>query len=55
MEPNVTTTWDQETVNRMMRLKRAHQAGMFREAFDDMFPSECTSDQPEEEQQARQV
>jgi hypothetical protein len=39
----------------MLRMKRAQQAGMFREAFDDMFPPDSTGDQPEDEQQGRQT
>jgi hypothetical protein len=38
----------------MLRLKRAQQAGMFREAFDDMFAADRTGEQPEGEQQDQQ-
>src|SRR5262249_55800643 len=52
MEPvqNDRRTWDAQTVDRMLRMKRAQQAGMFHEAFEDMFPPEDSSEHAGDEQ-----
>ena len=52
MEPvrDERRTWDADTVDRMVKLRRARQTGMFHEVAEDMFPPENSGEQLGDEQ-----